>query len=297
MVGTRRPTGYGIAAARHLAAGVAAEGGIVISGLADGIDAAAHSGALDAGGVQIAVLGHGLDHQYPAAHHRLRVAIATRGAVCTEWPDPVPPAPFRFLRRNRLIAALADAVVVVEADARSGALGTARLAVALGRPLLAVPGGIFTPQSRGTNHLLRGGATLALSAADCLRAAGATTSGPTRSAGALGTAPGAFPDALPLDGDARRLRRVLADAALPVGQLAAAAGLPVARALAAATQLELFGLARAEAGGFRLGSPEGTVPIESAAAERAVVRIASRSAPPSPVRPERPDPATDPSPW
>jgi DNA processing protein len=126
--------------------------------MALGIDAAAHAGALDAGGTTVAVLGCGIDICYPTRHADLRARIAASGSVITEEPAGTPPLKYNFPKRNRIIAALAHAVVVVEATERSGALSTARWAADLGREVLAVPGSIRARQSSGTNLLIRDGA-------------------------------------------------------------------------------------------------------------------------------------------
>lgn len=158
VVGSRRATAAGLDIARGIGRDVGGAGIQVVSGMARGIDAAAHWGALDAGGSTVAVLGCGIDVCYPPDHGRLRSAIAENGCVITEEPPGTPPFQHHFPKRNRLIAALALAVVVVEATPKSGALSTARWAVDLGREVLAVPGSIRSPQSEGANLLIRDGA-------------------------------------------------------------------------------------------------------------------------------------------
>ena len=160
IVGSRRATPYGLEVAAALAADLAARGVTVVSGLARGIDAAAHRGALAAGGRTIAVLGCGIDLMYPAEHRALAAEIAGHGAVVSQFPPGTPPLPGCFVARNRTLAGLALGVVVVEAAERSGALGTAGFAADLGREVFAVPGRITSPTSAGTNRLLREGATL-----------------------------------------------------------------------------------------------------------------------------------------
>ncbi len=166
VVGTRRPTHRGLAVARRLAADLAAAGWTIVSGLALGIDAAAHAGALDAGGVTVAVMGTGIARTYPARHRGLRRRIEANGCVVTEAADDDPPRRFVFPRRNRLIAALAAGVLVVEAPRRSGALLTAYQALDANRDVFAVPGPVDCPQARGCHHLLREGAHLVESAAN-----------------------------------------------------------------------------------------------------------------------------------
>jgi DNA processing protein len=174
VVGARACSGYGTQVARTLGHDLAAAGVTVVSGLARGIDGEAHRGALDADGRTIAVLGCGIDRDYPAAHAQLARQIAhSRGGIVSEYAPGVEPAPWRFPARNRIIAALADAVVTVEARSQSGALITVDLAIELGRPIFAVPGEITSLLSQGTNDLLRHGHASALtSARDVLAALG-----------------------------------------------------------------------------------------------------------------------------
>ena len=173
IVGARACSGYGRSVARLLATEAAAAGAVVISGMARGVDGEAHRGALAAGGATVAVLGCGIDRDYPAAHAELAGAIvAAGGLVVSEYEPGVEPAPWRFPARNRIIAGLARATVVVEARERSGALITADFALEDGREVLAVPGEITSGLSAGTNALLRIGATPATSAMDVLEALG-----------------------------------------------------------------------------------------------------------------------------
>ncbi|HET7171009.1 MAG TPA: DNA-processing protein DprA [Gaiellales bacterium] len=158
IVGARRAGAPALALARRLAAFAAGSGVCVVSGLALGVDAAGHQGALDAGGPTIAVLGCGPDVGYPRTNAGLHRRILDTGLVLSEYPPGTPPAPWRFPARNRLIAALAGAVLVVEARARSGALITADHALDLGRDVLAVPGWAGSPAAAGTNGLLKAGA-------------------------------------------------------------------------------------------------------------------------------------------
>lgn len=170
IVGTRRATEHGLAVAERLGRELAARGVTVVSGLAFGIDAAGHRGALAAGGRTIAVLGSGLSRLFPSEHADLAGQIAAHGAVLSELPVQTPAAPWHFPRRNRLIAGLSLGVVVVEAPARSGALITARLAAEQGREVFAVPGPAGAATSRGTHGLLRDGACLVETAEDILAA-------------------------------------------------------------------------------------------------------------------------------
>jgi DNA processing protein len=206
VVGSRRATFGGVEIARSIGADLAAAGVQVISGMALGIDAAAHLGALDAGGVTIAVLGCGIDVCYPPRHRDLRERIAAAGSVITEEPPGTPPLKYNFPKRNRIIAALAHAVVVVEATERSGALSTARWAADLGREVLAVPGSIRARQSSGTNLLVRDGARPFLGIEDLFDAVEALRRAPPRDV--LSTRPGS-----PREGIERfspQLREILA---------------------------------------------------------------------------------------
>ena len=170
IVGARAATRYGRGVAEELGAAIAEAGFVVISGLARGVDAAAHRGALARGGRTVAVLGSGLDRIYPPEHADLAARISRSGAVVTELPLGRPPAAPHFPLRNRLISGLVDAVVVVEARQRSGSLITARHALDQGREVLVVPGPIDSPSSAGSNGLLRDGAKPVLDASDVLDA-------------------------------------------------------------------------------------------------------------------------------
>jgi DNA processing protein len=172
VVGSRAASPQGTTLARALARDLAAAGLTIVSGMARGIDTAAHQGALDAGGRTVAVLGSGLDRLYPVENTRLARAVAGRGAVVSEFPLGTTPQPGYFPRRNRIIAGWGRAVVVVEAAQRSGALVTARCALEEGRDVMAVPGHPAHPGSAGTNGLIRDGALLVRGAADVAEALG-----------------------------------------------------------------------------------------------------------------------------
>jgi len=169
IVGSRRPTPYGVEVAEALAAELAARGVTIVSGLARGIDAAAHRGALQGGGRTLAVLGHGIDVVYPPEHRDLFRAIEGQGAVISQFPKGTAPLPYNFPLRNRTIAGLTLGVVVVEAGERSGALITAGLAADLGREVFAVPGRVTSETSRGPHGLLRDGAILVRDWADVVQ--------------------------------------------------------------------------------------------------------------------------------
>jgi DNA processing protein len=168
VVGARACSPYGRQVARMLGRDLAAAGVVVVSGLARGIDGEAHRGALESDGHTIAVLGCGIDRNYPAAHAELARTIAERSLVVSEYEPGVEPAPFRFPGRNRIIAGLSAATIVVEARERSGALITADFALEEGREVFAVPGEITSPLSEGTNTLLKLGAAPLTCAGDVL---------------------------------------------------------------------------------------------------------------------------------
>lgn len=172
LVGTRRATTYGLAVAERLAADLSRAGITVVSGLARGIDAAAHASALAAGGRTLAVLGNGLDQVYPPSNRQLARRVTTAGALISEFAPGTPPDAINFPRRNRIIAGLSRATVIVEAGGRSGALITADFALEQGRDVLAVPGSIFNPNAIGSNDLLKQGATPVTSIEDILNALG-----------------------------------------------------------------------------------------------------------------------------
>ena len=169
MVGSRHPTANGALTARDLAFHFAQCGLTITSGLAIGIDAASHSGALTAEGITIAVCGTGLDRIYPDTHTELAERILERGALVSEFPPGSAPLPHHFVQRNRLISGLSMGVLVIEAAFKSGSLSTARYAGDQGREVFAVPGSIHSPLSRGCHELLREGATLVENAEDVFR--------------------------------------------------------------------------------------------------------------------------------
>jgi len=159
VVGSRRATRYGLQIAEAIGRRLAAAGRVVVSGLARGVDGAAHRGCVEAGGVGVAVLGSGIDVWYPPEHRGLgEQLLEGGGAVVSEYPPGTPPAPWRFPCRNRLIVGLSEAVIVVEAAAKSGALITAREALERGRDVYVVPGDIDRPTSEGCNRLIQDGA-------------------------------------------------------------------------------------------------------------------------------------------
>lgn len=241
IVGSRRPSAYGIDVARSLARGAAAAGITVVSGMALGIDAAAHRGALDANRPTVAVLAAAPERPYPARARSLHARILASGAAVSELPPKTSARRWMFPARNRLIAALAGLTVIVEARPGSGALVTARHAAELGRQLGAVPGRITSPLARGPHRLLRQGALLIEGPEDVLDGLfGADT--------AARTSRPCAPDRPALPPDEQALLDALAD-----GQDAATAlvraGLDAHRGFAALASLELAGRIRHEPGG------------------------------------------------
>lgn len=241
IVGTRKCTPYGRQMARRLAYDLAARGLTIVSGMALGIDAEAHEGALEAGGRTLAVLGCGLDITYPPQHKSLRDRIAAQGAVLTELPFGAEPTRDQFPRRNRIISGLAMGVIVVEAPSGSGALITANYAAEHGREVFAVPGDVTRAESGGCNSLIRDGATLVRCAEDVLEALNfAPETLPARPTG-----PGA--EGLPPDEAA--VYAGLGAEAKTVDDLVAATGLEAPRVMAALMMLEIRGLVRRFGGG------------------------------------------------
>ncbi len=172
IVGARNCSMYGIKAAETFACELAKEGVVIISGMARGIDAAAHNGALKAKGETVAVLGCGADICYPKSNRHLYEQIAESGCIISEHPKGTEPKPYFFPLRNRIISGLADVVLIVEARKKSGSLITADTALEQGKDVFAVPGGVFDELSKGCNNLIRQGAGIATSAADILHALG-----------------------------------------------------------------------------------------------------------------------------
>ncbi len=236
IVGARACSSYGRSVARSLGRDIAAAGVVVISGMARGIDGEAHRGVLDAGGTTVAVLGCGIDRNYPAAHAELAGRIAETGLIVSEYEAGVEPAPWRFPARNRIISGLARAVVVVEARERSGALITVDFALEQGREVLAVPGEITSALSAGSNALLRLGAAPALRSDDVLEAIGIIVEKPAL----------AEPD-----GDGGRVLIALRDAPATADELARATGLGAADVASLLVELELDGRVSAGEGVYR----------------------------------------------
>jgi DNA processing protein len=245
IVGARASTEYGVRAAGLFATGCAELGITVVSGAAYGIDAAAHVGSLVGGGPTVAVLASGVDRAYPRGNAPLLDRIAAEGLVVSEVPPGSAPTRSRFVQRNRLIAALADATLVVEAGVRSGASITASHAARLNRPVGAVPGPITSPASAGCHRLLRGGCVCVTSAEELAELVDP-----------LGSAP--VPQALPLTPleeltplDLRVLDALPVAGTAGVNSLARVAGLDLSTLVAGLGRLELGGLAERAGGGWR----------------------------------------------
>jgi DNA processing protein len=233
VVGSRKATPYGCQVARLLGEELGRSGVVTVSGMARGVDAEAHRGALMVGGVSWAVWGSGPDRVYPPEHAGLATEISAGGALITEYPPGTPPRRHHFPERNRILAGLSRAVVVVEAAARSGALITARLAMEEGRDVLAVPGNIFSELSVGPNTLIRVGARPLLTPRDLFEAIGVQT-------------PAAAGRVQPAD------QSWITDGeAVTVDEIAERAGLTVAEVTARVLELELSGeLRRLEDGRY-----------------------------------------------
>jgi len=236
VVGSRRASSHGMRFARHLAAQLAEAGFTVVSGLAQGIDAAAHRGALDApAGSTVAVFGCGLDRVYPPSHVSLANAVRERGAWVSEFPMGADPGRHHFPRRNRVISGLSLGVVVVEASERSGSLITAGCALEQGREVFAVPGLPGSFNSQGAHRLLRDGARLVESAADVLEELGAAAAATACDRRGV---PRAEPSA-----ELQPLWQTLEDAPRHMDELAAAAGVGAGQASAGLMELVLGGYA------------------------------------------------------
>ncbi len=244
LVGSRRATRAGAQFAADLAAGLADVGLVVTSGMALGIDAAAHQGALAAGGSSIAVVGTGLDRCYPASHHDLQTALVDQGALVSEFSFGTPPRPAHFPRRNRIIAGLSLGVVVVEAGLHSGSLSTAKHALEANREVYAVPGSVHSPLSKGCHLLLRQGAKLTESVADVVEelgwgATGSPVSQHSDDRGPPGLTSGEF-----------RVLGALGFTPTPVDELVSACGMDVALLMALLTEWELRGWVAPEGPGY-----------------------------------------------
>ncbi len=244
MVGTRRPSAYGLEATRQLGNALAAAGATLVSGLAAGLDSEAHKAALCQDRPTVAVLGTDLDTYFPAKNRPLQELIAKTGAVLSEYPCGVDGVRYKetFVQRNRIIAGLSRGVCVAEARLRSGTMSTVRYAVEYGRDVFAVPGSIFSELSEGTNQLLKEGAKPVTQAADILEEYGVTAAqeAPKKQAP---------PSARGLTGDLAAVYGALeGTAAADTATLCAKTGLGVGQVMAALTRLEMQGLVRQRPG-------------------------------------------------
>jgi DNA processing protein len=237
IVGSRAASPYALSVAERLGGDLASRGVSVVSGLARGVDSAAHRGALQGGGRTIAVLGSGADVVYPPEHAKLAREIVQSGAIVSELLPGTPPRPAFFPRRNRIISGLVRAVVVIEAGEKSGSLITARCALEQGRDVLAVPGSVLGGRNRGSHALLRDGARLVETADDILEELGMETGPP----GLRGPDSEHAPDPV--------LEAMLPGEPFDIGQISARSGLPVGRLLHRLLTLELKGAVRREPGG------------------------------------------------
>jgi DNA processing protein len=234
VVGTRRASAYGREAARDLAAGLAANGVTVVSGLARGIDVVAHRAALEAGGRTLAVLGSGVDVVYPPEHQALADAITRAGALVSDYPMGTAPESGNFPPRNRLISGLSKGVIVVEAGEVSGALITADFAAEQGRDVFAVPGSILAHSARGTNRLIQQGAKLVAGVSDVLEELNLALVNEQRTARAV----------LPADATEARLLACLSAEPVHIDDIGAQVGLPMSQVSGALALMELKGLVR-----------------------------------------------------
>jgi DNA processing protein len=248
IVGSRNPTVSGRRTANEFAVCLALAGLTITSGLALGIDAASHTGTLEAGKPTIAVMGTGLDRVYPASHHDLAHRIAEFGALVSEFPIGTPPRPENFPRRNRIISGLSLGTLVVEAATRSGSLISARCAADQGREVFAIPGSIHNPLSRGCHALIRQGAKLVETAQDILDELGslaAATTGTTRSCDAVTVA-----QSPELADDYMQLLESMGYSHTSVDMLVASSGLTPAVVSSMLLQLELKGFIASCPGGL-----------------------------------------------
>jgi DNA processing protein len=243
IVGSRAATPYGLAVGQRLAADLAARGVVIVSGLARGVDSAAHRGALAAAGRTVAVLGSGADVVYPREHGGLAREIEHHGAILSELLPGTPPQKHFFPQRNRVISGLSRAVVVIEAGEKSGSLITARCALEQGRDVLAVPGNVLTGRNRGAHGLLRDGAKIVESADDILEELGTGSAGVGSRFPQEGSGP-----RLPTPDDPI-LTCFTAGESSDLDAIAERTGLSTARLLPRLFELELQGLVRRAGGG------------------------------------------------
>jgi DNA processing protein len=257
VVGSRKATAYGQTSAKRLCRDLAARGISIVSGMARGIDTAAHLGALEGGGRTVAVLGSGLEQVYPPENLRLFHRIAEHGAVITEFDLDAEPLPHHFPRRNRIISGMALGTVVVEAAKRSGSLITARLAAEQGREVYAVPGSIHAPTAQGTHDLIRQGAKLAANADDIIEEVAARMQKPAdKPAEPGGNDTGrTFPAGPALSDEEARLLEAIGPYPVHIDELARQCRQDMGRLTALLLQLELKGAIDQEPGKFFQAKP------------------------------------------
>ncbi len=260
VVGSREPSREGLLDAAQFAAELAAAGFVVTSGMAYGIDAAAHGAALAAGGRTVAVLGCGIDIVYPPVHRQLAASIRASGALVSEFPLRTPPRPQQFPSRNRIISGMSLGVLVVEAALRSGSLVTARLALEQNREVFAIPGSIHNPVSVGTNTLIRNGATLVQTAGDIVEELRGWSNSPLpRPPAPLIPVPAPLPARFPrpaplapeLPADVAAVLAAVDLQPTPLDLVMATLALPLPTVLATLGELELRGLVENVAGAYR----------------------------------------------
>lgn len=244
IVGTRRPTGAGLQAARSIAARLSEAGFAIVSGLALGIDAAAHTGCLEAGGHTVAVLGCGVDVLYPKKNRALKERIERRGSVVSEFPPGTPSKAAHFPQRNRIIAGLARGVVVIEGGLRSGALITARYAIDANRDVYALPGSIRNPMAEGPNELVRTGQAGLVTCADHIfeDVGGQLVWSESK--------PGE--GAPPLDAMEADVLFAMDDSGNSVDRVARDAGIELGKVALSLARLEIRGMVRKRIGGYEL---------------------------------------------
>jgi len=252
IVGSRNPTAGGKQNAFDFSQHLARSGFCIVSGLAQGIDAAAHEGALAAGATTVAFLGHGIDRVYPAQNHELAHRIAATGALCSEYPLGSPPRREHFPQRNRLISGLSLGTLVVEAARRSGSLISARLAAEQGREIFAIPGSIHNPLSRGCHRLIRQGAKLVESADDIVSEL-APLAGHLVENSDIATEPA--PSASHMDGEYAALLSALSYDPASADQIARRSGLTIEQVSSMLLILELEGKIQLQPGGRYSRSP------------------------------------------
>lgn len=253
IVGTRAVTAYGRQVTEEIATVLVQNGVTIVSGLARGVDAVAHSAAVKAGGRTLAVLGSGVDRIYPPEHRALAEKIMLQGAVLSDYAPGTPPESANFPPRNRIISGLSLAVVVIEAAETSGSLITASFAAEQGRDVFAVPGNIFAPQSKGTNRLIANGAKPLLAVNDILEALDLTRNIERRE----------IRKALPADPTEAALFQLIGAEPLHVDEIRAQTGLPIDRVSSTLAMMELKGMVRQVGGMQYVAVREESAPYET----------------------------------